>query len=123
MAYYKDININFETQNNGDIKTDENENAIINSIENILTTKQGTRRMLPNFANNINNLLFEPIDEITASYIKDIMIDAIYQWDDRVKIISIKVDPQYDQNKYYVKMVFSVSNIGEMTYSKELLKH
>jgi phage baseplate assembly protein W len=77
MAYYSDIDLQFTKQRSGDITKDEDENAIENSIINILSTMQGSRRMLPEFAVNVNTLLFEPLDEITAYDIGENIFEAI----------------------------------------------
>lgn len=122
MAYYKDFNLNFETKNDGDIKAEENEEAVKNAIENILSTLQGERRMLPEFAENLYNILFDPIDEDTAGYIEDIILAAIERWDDRVSIKSVVADPYPDWNKYVATLLIEVSNIGEIKIVKDILK-
>lgn len=123
MAYYKDFNLNLTTKNNGDIKTDEDENAIKNSIGNILSTLRGERRMLPTFADNTYALLFDPIDEITAGYLEDIIYDAIDEWEDRVIIKSLSITPFEDQNKYVLTVELEVTNIGEIEIKKDILKY
>lgn len=123
MSYFRDINLEFETNNSGDIKTDENEDAIINSVQNILSTLMGSRRMLPTFADNLNSLLFDPIDDITASYIEDNILDAIERWDDRVEVTNINVIPKEDKNKYNIHMTINVNSIGEMVIEQDILKY
>jgi phage baseplate assembly protein W len=59
----------FTKQADGDVQRDVDVEAIFNSIENIVLTTQGERRMLPTFASNLKRLLFEPIDETTARLI------------------------------------------------------
>lgn len=123
MSYFRDINLEFETNNSGDIKTDENADAVINSVKNILATLMGSRRMLPTFADNLNSLLFDPIDDITASYIEDNILDAIERWDDRVEIRNIDVIPKEDKNKYNIHMTINVSSIGEVVIEQDILKY
>lgn len=123
MAYYKDLNIYFDIQNSGDIKADIDEDAVVNSINNIISTMQGSRRMLPAFANSVHKLLFEPLDNETASFIKEIMLEEIIKWDDRVIIKKITVQPDYDGNRYDVKLDFQISNIGSLSIQKSLFKY
>ena len=54
-----------------------NEDAVKNSLENIFRTMRGSRRMIPLFAINIYNYLFEPLDEITALEIGNEIFTAI----------------------------------------------
>jgi phage baseplate assembly protein W len=46
-------------------------------LGNILSTIQGSRRMLPQFALNSNNVLFDQMDEITAYELGDRVLEAI----------------------------------------------
>jgi phage baseplate assembly protein W len=99
-AYYSDIEIELVPQQDGDITRDIDEEAIINSLRNILLTSKGTRRMLPTFATNLDNILFEPIDAKTTGIIRASIIDAVNKWDDRVTIVELYIKPLYDQNAY-----------------------
>ena len=114
-AYYSDIDIELTKANNGDITKDIDTNAIKNSLKNILNTFQGSRRMLPTFAFNAYQLLFEPIDEITAHQIGELMLEGIQDWDDRVIIEDIYVIPKYDDNQYKIKLNFRLKNSNKTT--------
>lgn len=119
VAYYSDIDIELTKANDGDITKNINVDSIKNSIKNILSTVQGERRMLPTFAYNIYNLLFEPMDEITARQIGEGILDSIMEWDDRVVMENIYVIPEYDSNKYKIKLNFRLKNsetIHEINY-------
>jgi phage baseplate assembly protein W len=82
--------------------------AIKNSLENIISTIQGSRRMLPTFAMDIHKLLFEPIDEITADLIGNRLVESIEVWDDRVLIDGLEIEPKYDDNMYKCRMKFQI---------------
>ena len=85
-----------------------------NSLINILSTFQGSRRMMPSFAVNIYNMLFEPIDKITAYNIGTRILDAIKIWDDRILIENINVAPNEDNNQYNVKCTFGIRDKTEI---------
>lgn len=113
MAYYwKDIDINFERKNNGDIKDMTNENAIGNSLANIFQTLQGSRRMLPEFAMPIYNLLFEPIDEITGARLGELIWDAVLVWETRIVIEGLDIVSDEDNGLYEVNMNYYIGNAG-----------
>lgn len=112
-SYWKDIDISLDMKNSGDIKDDIDLDAIENSLTNIVKTFQGTRRMLPTFALGIYNYLFEPIDEITAYEIGERMLEAINDWDDRVIVDDLLVEPKHDQNMYNIELTFRVGDFEE----------
>lgn len=106
--YYSDIDIYLTKQNDGDVLKDTDYAAIKNSLENIVSTIQGSRRMLPTFAMDIHKLLFEPIDDITADLIGNRLVESIEVWDDRVLIDGLEIEPKYDDNIYKCRMRFQI---------------
>jgi len=119
MAYYSDININLNKVTSGDVEKKIDVDAVKNSIRNILSTRQGSRRMLPDFANNLYDFLFDPIDEETAYNIGERMLEAIQMWDNRVVIEEVSIIPDYDNNQYNVSLVFYIkgsTNAEELSY-------
>ncbi len=113
MSYFwKDIDVNFEMKNDGDIKDMTNENAIANSLTNIFQTIQGSRRMLPEFALSIYNLLFEPIDEITAGRLGELIWDAIARWETRIVIEGLDIISDEDNGLYEVNLNYYIGNTG-----------
>lgn len=108
QAVYSDIDIELRKQADGDITRDLEEDAIINSLINIINTMQGSRRMLPEFAIDIHKLLFEPIDDVTARYIGERVLQAIEYWDERVEVVGLEIEPRYDQNEYRCRMNFKI---------------
>jgi phage baseplate assembly protein W len=87
--------------------------AVKSSITNIVQTFRGSRRMIPEFAANLWEYLFEPIDEITAQSIGEEIIAAIERWDDRVVIQNIHVSPQYERNQYNITVTFRLKNSNQ----------
>jgi len=77
MVYYRDLDMDLTMAQDGDVAVMEDADAISNSITNIVKTIQGSRRMLPRFAFNANQLLFEPLTQDTANRVANAMWDAI----------------------------------------------
>ena len=119
-AVYSDIDIELEMATDGDVLRETEEDAIINSLTNIINTMQGSRRMLPEFASTSQRLLFEPIDEQTAALIRTRLVDSILRWDDRVTIEAFHVDPHYDDNMYKCLMNFRIKDFPEQTGTRTL---
>lgn len=108
---WKDIDINFYRQQDGDIKSDYHIEAVKNSIENILRTMPGWRRMLPEFASNLWHILFEPMDEQTANEIGERLLEAIQIWDNRVTVHNIHINANYQYYQYEISLTFSIANL------------
>jgi phage baseplate assembly protein W len=113
-VYYSDYDGSFTKQADGDVQKDVDVEAIFNSIENIVLTTQGERRMLPTFASNLKRLLFEPIDETTARLIGEGLVDSIRIWEPRIDITGFDIEPRYDENFYKCRLKFTLQNSDEV---------
>lgn len=110
MAQWKDIDIELTKGTDGDIAHMEDVEAIKNSLINIFSTMQGSRRTLPTFAVSIYQLLFEPIDQYTAQTIGERFVNAIEQWDDRVVIDNLYIEADEDNSMYRILLRFSMKS-------------
>jgi len=108
MAIYSDIDIELTRQADGDILRDTETEAVRNAIINIINTRQGSRRMLPEFAVNIYDILFEPMDDTTAYDLGNRIFNAIESWDDRIIIENVNVHQDYDKNLYEITVDFRI---------------
>ncbi len=111
---YSDLDLELTKATDGDITRDIDIDAIINSLDNIVSTLQGGRRMLPEFAQDIWNLLFEPLDDDTARMIGERLLEAIQVWEDRVDVTLVDMTPMYDDNQYNVQVSFTIKPIEEI---------
>lgn len=99
-----------------------NVNAVIQSIANILTTPKGTRPFNASFGSNVEDLLFELMDETTALQIYSEVVDAIGRWEPRATLVPnlCSVNPDYERHVYWVVLAFKIEGFGEEIYSTEL---
>ena len=75
---FKDISLTFQANPlNDDLIAIKNENAIARSVKNIVFTLPGEKFFNPNFGSQISKVLFENIDDITASVIVDEIKESI----------------------------------------------
>ena len=111
---YSDVDMELTRQTDGDIQKDTDIDAIINSLNNIIATLQGSRRMLPEFAQDVWSLLFEPMDDDTARMIGERILEAIRIWEDRVEVTSIDIDTDYDKNLYNLRMNFTITPLRDI---------
>jgi phage baseplate assembly protein W len=105
---WSDYDEELEKQNDGDIQQQTDVQALLNSINNIIKTRPGERRMLPTFATELSDILFEPIDRTTARIIAEAVLEGIEVWEDRIEVTGFDIEPRADQNLYRCRMRFVV---------------
>ena len=107
---YCDVDANFAKTQFGTIKNVYNADAVKQSIFTILETRRGERIMRPLFGSNLHYLLFEPVDLETASDIRNEIVSAIRENEDRVIMNFVKIHPFEERNQYVVEMDFNIIN-------------
>jgi len=111
----------FSTARKGkDIRASYDEEAIKNSIINILNTIPGERFLVPEFGANLLDLVFQPISDITANLIGTRIFDAIDRFEPRIQIQNISVigivdSHQYDVNIKVIIPTLSRSKVVNLT--------
>ena len=90
-----------------------NDNAIAGSIRNLLLTSHYERLFNPELGSNIKKMLFEPIDNITTSIIQGMILQTIQNYEPRVTIQDVIATPDYDNDRYNIKIVFFINNTLE----------
>ena len=109
---FKDLSMSFQTNPlNNDLISITNETAIARSIRNLIFTSPGERFFNENLGSQVSKSLFENMDEITASVIKDEIENTINNHEPRVDLISVKVSPNYDYNEFNVTIEYYIVGI------------
>lgn len=91
-----------------DVSSVKNDNAIKQSIKNLVLTSPGEKPFQPLVGSRVNNLLFEPLDGFTADAIRDEIINTINQYEPRVELTQIDVTPIYEGNKLNVTIEYRI---------------
>jgi len=107
---WSDIDIEFNKQHDGDIQVDTEIDAVINSIQNIFRTFQGSRRMVPSFAMPIYNMLFEQLDDITLNNLENMFFQALERWEDRIYVNNLNLIADHDNHRIDVNLEFRLRN-------------
>ena len=106
---FKDISMSFQSNPlNNDLIAIKNANAIARSVRNIVLTTPGEKFFDPDFGSNVSNLLFENVDDITASQIQEEIEFSINNYEPRVRLLSIKVNPDFDSNSFDTIITYEV---------------
>lgn len=111
MVIYSDIDIGFvehPVKNELLVKTDAD--AIKSAVRNLLLTNFYERPFRPDIGCGIRGLLFEPVDDITASALRDAIRVTITNSEPRVNLIRVDVVPSPDKYFYEVTVLFSLLN-------------
>ena len=119
---FLDLSASFQSSPlSSDLLVLKNENAIARSVRNLVLTIQGERPFAPILGSNVNNLLFENIDKLTAAAIRTEIRNTIENYEPRVEVNEIIVDPNYDNNEFNVTVQYYIVGIDvpeqELTFA------
>ena len=116
---FKDISMTFQSNPlNDDLIALKNENAIARSIRNIVFTLPGEKFFNASFGSRITESLFDNIDDITATIIVDEIRESIETYEDRVQLIDVLADPNFENNGFDVTITYEI--IGRNVPAQEL---
>ena len=116
---FKDISGSFQINPlNEDLIALKNETAIARSLRNLVLTERGERPFSPNLGCGVNALLFENMDSVTTSVVRDEIIQVIDNYEPRVSLIDVKVDADTDGNELFITIQYQV--IGAEIRPQEL---
>ena len=83
--------------------------AIKGAIETVVSTVIGERIFNLEFGADIENILFEPIDDITTEELKDELQKVITTWDPRIQVSRYsKIEALPDENTYEVTLFLKI---------------
>jgi len=120
---YSDLDLTFNKVSvTGDVAIRYDEQAVIRSVRNLLLTNTYDRLFQPQIGSNVTKLLFENIDPLTASLLQNEISNTIKNFEPRVSIQSIVVQPNEDQNAYNVSLTFFIGNNTSPTAVNLLLQ-
>ena len=109
---FKDISMSFKFNPlSGDLITLKNENAIARAVRNIVLTTPGEKLFDPDFGSSISEILFENVDNITAVAIQDEIKSSLQNYEPRVEIIDVIVDPNFDENQFDVVITYRIVGV------------
>ena len=116
---FKDISMSFGSNPlTDDLIALKNESAISRSVRNIVMTLPGEKPFNPNFGSRVSSLLFENMDVITSGLIIDEIRTSIKNYEPRVELLSVDVNPDFEGNSYDVAIVYNI--IGASIPPQEL---
>ena len=110
---FRDLSMSFQDNPlNHDLIGIKDANAIARSVKNIVFTLPGEKFFNPNFGSNITASLFENIDEFSALTIRDEIRNSIENYEPRVKLIDVTVEPEYDDYNFNVIVQYEIIGVN-----------
>ena len=121
---FKDLSASFQTNPlSNDLIALKNESAIARSGRNLVSTIQGERPFQPVLGTGVSRLLFENMDKLTASSIRSEIRTTIENYEPRVEINEIIVEPDFEGNAFHVTLQYFIIGIDvpeqELTFALE----
>jgi phage baseplate assembly protein W len=116
---WSDLDLDFIAHpTTGDVVKKTGVDAIKRSIRNLILTNFYDRPFRSYIGSNAQKILFDNINPLTATFLKNAIRETIVNHEPRVELISdqdggILVDVNADQNGYNVRLSFIILNRGE----------
>lgn len=109
---FKDVSASFQVSAlNYDLISLKNENAIARSIRNLVLTTPGERPFNQDLGSNVSKTIFENMDNISATIIRDEIENTINNFEPRVRLIDVDVKPNFDNNEFNVTVQYEIIGI------------
>ena len=88
-----------------------NETAIARSLRNLVLTSPGERFFNNSLGSRVNELLFENMDDLTASSIKSEIENTIENFEPRVNLLETRVSANPDSYEFDVIITYEIVGI------------
>jgi len=108
---FSDLDLNFTAHPvNGDITRRFDEDAIKQSVKNLLLTRNYERPFHSEIGSPVRQLLFDLPGPMFNVMLQRAVIDVITNFEPRVSIIDVRVDDYSDANEVYITLEFKIVN-------------
>jgi phage baseplate assembly protein W len=115
IVVFSDVNLTLNEESQYEIVYDED--SIQKSVTMIMGTKVGSRVFRRNFGSALEDLLFEPMDDVTVQRIKSELLSSIGKWETRIVLVSAIVKPDYANEQYYVALNYEIPALNNRSAS------
>lgn len=108
---FSDLDLNFTAHPvTGDITRRFDEDAIKQSVKNLLLTRNYERPFHSEIGSPVRQLLFDLPGPMFNIMLQRAVIDVINNFEPRVSIIDVRVDDYSDANEVYITLEFKIVN-------------
>lgn len=108
---FSDIDLNFTPHPvTGDLVTRYDDNAIKQSLKNLIMTRNFERPFHSEIGSPVKALLFDLITPLTAHMVRRAIIDLVSNFEPRVVLLAVDVIASPENNSLYVNITFRIVN-------------
>jgi phage baseplate assembly protein W len=111
---YKDIDLTFVKKPSGEIYKKTDAAAVKQAVKNLLLTNKFEKPFQPEFGGDLNNLLFELVDNDTVYEIDGAIREAIRKYEPRARVRQVATNLQPDANSISVTVTFQIISTEEI---------
>jgi phage baseplate assembly protein W len=111
---FSDIDLTFTNKPSGDLYKKADAAAVKQAVKNLLLTNRTEKPFQPTFGGDLNNLLFELVDNDTAYEIEALITQSITKFEPRALVQRVITNLQPDANSISVTVRFQVVNTQEI---------
>jgi phage baseplate assembly protein W len=106
---FKDFNLNFKPHPvTEDLSVVKDSADIKQSLKSLLLTRKGERLFNSSLGTKLSDLLFESLDFATAASIRDEILDIVKRYEQRIRILKLDVDIDFEDNGYDISLVYEI---------------
>lgn len=114
IAIYQDFKKDLEISPlSSDLTLNKDEDAVKESIKNLIMTDRGERLFQPDLGGNITAMLFENITPSVLKLIEDNVRDTISIYEPRAEVANVAVSSNIDDNVVRVNITFYIKNVEQ----------
>ena len=108
---FKDIDLDFSAHpNTKKLVVSKGDLAVRRALKYLVLTNFGDRPFHPEIGCNVRALLFNNVTQSTAMDLHTVISEAIENYEPRVELSELIVDPEEDQNGYNISLKFFIVN-------------
>ena len=106
---YKDLDLDFgRNVATNDVNKLTNVEAVKRSLRNLINMQHYEKPFHPEIGSSVRTMLFEPMNALTSLNIQRKIEEVISNFEPRVKLNQILASPDYERNRYDVRIMFYV---------------
>ena len=127
VRQYRDLDLFFAKKSGSkDVRKVTDIQAVKRSVRNLVLLNHYENPFHPEIGSGIRDMLFENMSTMTAIILARKIEDVIENFEPRVRLISVRADPNLDRNEYEVTIEFFVVNtpteLVDLTVFLEVLR-
>lgn len=111
---YKDLDLTFTPHPvTGDLVKKIGVDSIKRAVKQLILTNFYERPFRSYIGSNASKMLFENINPLTATFLKNAIVEVITNFEPRVTLLGVDIKVTQDQNAYQADIIFTVNNRPE----------